>query len=82
MLNQQFAGSAWDDRARAVVLVPELEAWVWNESLHVDEVAGWSNRLPGLRRWLTEEGWPVAELVPRRRENRVRLMRRDWEWPG
>ena len=57
MLNQQFAGSGWDDRARAVVLVPELEAWVWNESPHVDEVAGWSDRHPGLRRWLTGEGW-------------------------
>ena len=45
------------ERARAVVLVPELEAWVWGTSPHVAEVAGWTNRNYELRRWLREEGW-------------------------
>ena len=57
MLNQQFAGSAWGDRARAIVLVPELEGWIWGDSPHVDEVASWVNRDPGLRPWLIERGY-------------------------
>ena len=56
-LNQEFAGSAWGDRARAIVLAPELEAWIWSGSPHVDEVAGWVNRDPGLRPWLIEQGY-------------------------
>lgn len=57
MLNNQFAGSVWRERARAIVLSPELEAWLWSNSPHVDDVAGWKNRQPSLRRWLTEQGW-------------------------
>ena len=56
-LNQEFAGSAWGKRARAIVLSPELEAWVWSDSPHVDDIAGWKARRPPLRRWLTDQGW-------------------------
>jgi hypothetical protein len=57
MLNQEFAGSVWRERARTIVLSPELEAWLWSNSPHVAHVAGWKNRQPSLRRWLTEQGW-------------------------
>ena len=50
-LNREL-DSAWDKRARAVVLNPELEMWIWSDSPHVDDVAGWKNRRPPLRRWL------------------------------
>ena len=66
-INQQFSESSWGDRARSIVLVPELEAWIWSDSPHVDEVAGWVNHDPGLRPWLTEEGWLQAgEIKPAR----------------
>ena len=55
-LNREFAGSGWEERARAIVVSPELEAWVWSPSPHVDEVAGWRNRQPALRDWLIEIG--------------------------
>ena len=61
-LNEEFANSAWGDRAKAIVLDPELEAWVWSDSPHVDDVTGWRRRQPGLRRWLVEAGW-TAEPV-------------------
>ena len=57
ILNKDFAQSPWGDRAKTVVLSPELEAWVWSDSPHVDEVAGWKNRQPPLRRWMVEKGW-------------------------
>ena len=33
-LNEDFARSAWGNRARAIVLSPELEAWIWSDSPH------------------------------------------------
>lgn len=56
-LNKEFARSAWGERARAVVLSPELEVWIWSDSPHVDAVAGWKNRKPSLRHWLIEQDW-------------------------
>ena len=56
-LNSALAVSGWGDRAQAVVLEPELEAWVWSDSPHVDNVAGWKDRDPKLRPWLVEQGW-------------------------
>lgn len=56
-LNNQFTRSSWGERAKAVVISPELEAWVWSDSPHVEDVAGWRYRNPGLRPWLIENGW-------------------------
>ena len=56
-LGHEFRRTGWGERAKAVVLVPELEAWVWGTSPHVAEVAGWANGNYELRRWLREEGW-------------------------
>lgn len=56
-LDAEFRRSTWGARARAIVVTPELEVWLWGGSPHVDEVIGWSGRLPSLRDWLAEEGW-------------------------
>ncbi|MFG0336180.1 MAG: hypothetical protein ACF8TS_22710 [Maioricimonas sp. JB049] len=40
----------------AIVIAPELEAWLWSTSPVVDESLGWSGRLPSLRDWLVAEG--------------------------
>ena len=66
-LNEEFTRSRWGDRAKALVLVPELEAWVWSDSPHVEEVAGWRDRNPPLRNWLTDRGFlAVGEVKPLR----------------
>ena len=57
LLNNDLNRSPWQDRAKAIVLYPELEAWIWSVSQHMDDVAGWRNRNPSLRRWLVEQGW-------------------------
>ena len=56
-LNESFAISVRRERAKAIVLAPELEVWIWSDSPHVDEVAGWKGREPALRRWLVEQGY-------------------------
>ena len=49
--------SSWGERARAVVLEPELEAWVWVNSPNLDEVVGWSGKTTPLREWLAAKGY-------------------------
>lgn len=56
-LNQDLGRSPWGERGRAVVLSPELEAWVWSVSPVVDDATGWKDRRPPLRNWLVERGW-------------------------
>ena len=57
-LNAELTQSTWGTgRARALVLAPELETWIWSNSPHVDKITGWKNRTPGLRPWLAEQGW-------------------------
>lgn len=56
-VDQRLAASGWDDRAATIVLDPELEAWVWSESPHVERVLGWEDRVPDLRSWLREKGY-------------------------
>jgi len=48
--------SGWRDRCEVVVLDPELEAWVWSPSPHVDRELGWHDHSPDLRAWLLAEG--------------------------
>lgn len=56
-LDEQLSRSRWGDRAKTVVLSPELEAWVWSDSPHLDDVSGWKGRQPRLRNWLVSQGW-------------------------
>jgi len=67
-LNEGFARSAWRNRAKAIVLSPELEAWIWSPSPHVEEVAGWKGRQPDLHEWLVSRGWLLSprEVKPRK----------------
>lgn len=62
-LNAAFARTAWGERAKAIVLEPELEAWVWSDSPHVDNVAGWRDREPRLRDWMEDNGWLQPDAV-------------------
>jgi len=52
----QLEASGWKGRAGAIVIDPELEAWVWADSANVDRHLGWSGRSPSLREWLTSVG--------------------------
>ncbi len=66
-LKEEFSQSAWGDRARAVVLSPELEAWVWSDSPHVSRVAGWDGGNRNLRNWLIEQEYlQEGEAKPKR----------------
>ncbi len=51
-VEQRLSSTGWGDRAAVVVIDPELEAWVWSDTPHVDEALGWKGRKPSLRDWL------------------------------
>ncbi len=59
--------SGWLDRADAVVIAPELEAWVWAPSTDVEICLGWAGRNPSLRNWLANNRhWPYRFPKPPR----------------
>jgi hypothetical protein len=43
--------AAWGDHAKAIVVEPEIDIWMWGAETHIKEVVGW--RSPqGIRDWL------------------------------
>jgi len=42
-LDTELAKSGWQDRARAVVIDPETEVWLWSDSPHVAATFGWKS---------------------------------------
>ena len=60
-----LASSGWDDRAKAIVIDPELEAWVWAGTKHVADVLGWPNDYRDLKAWLAGRGlWGAGAAKP------------------
>jgi hypothetical protein len=64
-VNSRLDHSGWGDRARTVVIDPELEQWVWSDSPHVAECLGWSRNRGDLRSRLEEiRMWPSESEKP------------------
>ncbi|MCZ7541561.1 MAG: hypothetical protein M5U29_16940 [Anaerolineae bacterium] len=54
-LESRLEANGWvEDRARVLVLEPELEIWVWSDSPQVDSCLGWQTHRPDLRAWLRQ----------------------------
>jgi hypothetical protein len=62
-LERQLGETSWDQRAAVIVLAPELEAWVWSDSPHVETELGWIDRQLNLREWLMASGFLEAGQV-------------------
>jgi len=70
----RLSASGWERRSAAVVLDPELEVWVWSDSPHVEDVLGWTGRIPGLRSWLDNQGlFELADAKPRRPKEAMQM---------
>ena len=65
MLEDRLARVGIDGWAKAIVIEPELEAWVFSGSIHVSEALGWKDRDPGLREALALQSlWPDDRPKP------------------
>ena len=57
--------NGWMDRAKAIVIDPELEVWLWNGSARVAEELGWGRDYSELRDHLAACGlWPEDAAKP------------------
>lgn len=69
--------NGWDNRASAVVIDPELEAWIWAPSARLARELGWGTNFRELRDWLAANGlWPPdVPKPPDPKEAMVEAMR-------
>lgn len=64
-LEMNLARAGMKDWARAVVIEPELEAWVFGRSRHISTELGWPAGIEELRSALTSNGlWPTEDHKP------------------
>ena len=55
-IEQRLSVNGWGQRARVIVLDPELEAWVWSQSPEVATTMGWES-LGELHAFLRAKNW-------------------------
>ncbi|MFH1539858.1 MAG: hypothetical protein ABIH66_12975 [bacterium] len=63
----KLSRSGWDQRSNVIVVDPELDIWVWSDSLNVDICLGWSGRQPDVRNWIKQnknDFWPEDTEKP------------------
>ena len=54
----------WGDNGRCIVIVPELENWIWSDSPHVAKALGWDS-MSELKPWLTAHNlWNANDAKP------------------
>lgn len=69
--------NGWKNRCEVIVLVPELETWIWTGTPQVAKVLGWQGGYEPLRRWLIEKGfWKADDLKPFRPKEAVEAVLR------
>lgn len=56
LIEQRLQQNGWQERAIAIVIEPELEAWVWVDLSALAEEAGWRDDEASLRNWMMEQG--------------------------
>lgn len=71
-LEQKLSLSGWENRAKVILLEPEIESWVWSDSPHVEKILGWEGKTPNLGRWLQMQGFfENDEIKPNRPKEAV-----------
>ena len=64
-VEEDLARNGWKGRSKAIVIVPELESWIWGRSEGAARALHWRRGFPALRAWLAGEGlWPPAHAKP------------------
>lgn len=72
----------WRTKAAAVVISPELEAWVWSDSPRVESELGWPTQKGKLRAWLEAKGlWDSDSPKPKDPKKAVEVAVREVRLP-
>jgi hypothetical protein len=56
-LEQKLTNGLWPNRNAVIVIDPELENWVWTNSIHTSAAMGWGSDRDGLKSWLIAKDW-------------------------
>jgi len=77
-IEQRLRSNGWTGRGAAIVIEPELEAWVWVDWRALAEDAGWRDGEASLRDWMMEQGLIGAPQAnpPRPKEALERVLRK------
>ncbi len=81
-VNTDLSRNGWEDRTKAIVIEPELEAWVWGDLVQTSRILGWGDDFGDLRRRLGSRSlWEPRRTKP---ADPKRAMRTAMEWapPG
>ncbi len=71
----------WGDRAKCIVVDPEIENWVWTDSPHLPAVLGWRREV-SLRAWVQSANyWPDSDIKPRRPKEALEHVLREMQRP-
>ena len=66
-VENRLAANEWENRSKAIVIDPELEAWVWDGSCQVSRFLDWPGGPRELQPWLKREGFAgPGDPKPRR----------------
>lgn len=64
-VEQSLSFSGWSDRAKVIVIKPEVEVWIWSDSPEVAKCLGFPGNTPELRGWLIERDlWGPSDPKP------------------
>ncbi len=76
-IEQRLQSNGWEGRAAAIVIQPELEAWVWGDWSSLAKGIAWPDGKDALRTWLEERGFiqSSAPKPDRPKESLARVLR-------
>ena len=81
-LETKLSLSGWENRAKVIVLEPEIESWVWSDSPHVERILDWEGKNPSLKDWLNAKNFLLPnELKPSRPKEAVEEALREVRKP-
>jgi hypothetical protein len=77
LIEQHLQSNGWENRAAAIVIAPELEAWVWGDWPALAKEVNWPGGAEALRAWLAARGWiaPEQAMPSRPKESLDRVLR-------
>jgi hypothetical protein len=73
--------ATWQDRAKAIVIEPEVDVWMWGSDNAIRNVVGWTHE-GTIRKWLEGEGFQFqANDKPVRPKEALEAVRRKTNQP-
>ena len=76
-IKRHIENNGWPKKAEVIVFDPELENWIWTDSIHTAQALGWSN-YSELNAWLEKQGlWHKSMNKPGRPKEAVEISLRQ-----